>query len=442
MLTFAAPLSHSAASLRSGKLDLHRYIDEILVRMDALEPQIQAFLPEPDRKARLFREAGVLYRRFPDPSQRPPLYGILVGVKDIFRVDGFPTRAGSQLPAGLFVGPEAACVSALRALGVLILGKTVTTEFAYREPGPTRNPHNLAHTPGGSSSGSAAAVAAGFCQLALGTQTIGSVIRPAAYCGIVGYKPSYGRVSTEGVIYFSESADQVGFFTQDVAGMRLVASLVCRDWRTQEDPRLADLPVLGIPEGAYLSQASKDALVAFERQLKFLEQRGYPVRRVKALEDIAGIAQRHRKMIAAEMAHVHARWFSQYESHYRPSTAAMIREGRRVSTEELEEARSGRQKLRFESESLMAENRVDLWVSPAAPGPAPEGIASTGDPAMNLPWTHAGLPVITVPADRAANGLPLGLQIVAPFMADERLLQWAESVAKILETHNLQDRNT
>ena len=135
-------------------------------------------------------------------------------------------------------------MSALRSAGAIILGKTVSTEFAWAEPGPTRNPHNLAHTPGGSSSGSAAAVAAGFCPLALGTQTIGSVIRPAAFCGIVGFKPSYGRISTDGLVFFSPSLDTVGFFTQGVAGIALVAPFLCKDWKPAE---LETLPVLGIP---------------------------------------------------------------------------------------------------------------------------------------------------------------------------------------------------
>jgi Asp-tRNA(Asn)/Glu-tRNA(Gln) amidotransferase A subunit family amidase len=157
-----------------------------------VEPHIRALLPERRRLSRLRTEARQLAERWPDPSTRPPLYGIPVGIKDLFRVDGFPTRAGSQLPARLFAGPEAPVVSALRAAGALVLGKTAMDEFACCEPPPTRNPHHLAHTPGGSSSGSAAAVAAGLCPLALGTQTSRSVIGPAAFCG-----PAYCPVQAE-----------------------------------------------------------------------------------------------------------------------------------------------------------------------------------------------------------------------------------------------------
>ena len=202
----ATPLAATAAALRSGSLDLDAHIDAICDQIDAVEPQVQALLPEEGRRARLHRDADALLARHPQPAQRPPLFGALVGVKDIIHVDGYVTRAGAAVPPELFAGEEAAVVGLLRAAGALILGKTVTTEFAYFEPGPTHNPHNLAHTPGGSSSGSAAAVAAGFCELALGTQTIGSVIRPAAFCGIAGYKPTLGRIPTAGLVYFSRTS--------------------------------------------------------------------------------------------------------------------------------------------------------------------------------------------------------------------------------------------
>lgn len=433
MQIFEAPLFRTVAALRSGKLELNQYLDEILDRIDRLENRIHALIPESGRKGRLLREADALRRRFPHPARRPPLYGILVGVKDIFRTDGFPTRAGSKLPAELFVGTEAACVSRLHPLGVLILGKTVTTEFAYREPGPTRNPHDLAHTPGGSSSGSAAAVAAGFCQLALGTQTIGSVIRPASYCGVVGYKPSYGRISTKGIVPFSKSADHVGLFSQDVQGIRYVASMLCPGWKTPEGRHLGKLPALGVPEGPYLNQASRESLIAFERQVKILADRGYVIKSVRAFDKIEGIAERHHKMIAGEMARAHKKWFCRYESLYRPQTAALIREGEKVGAQEIKMARTAGQKLRVELETIMAKHKLDLWASPAATGPAPKGLSSTGDPSMNLPWTHAGLPAVTVPTFHGAKELPLGLQLVAPFMADERLLLSAEGIADVVQ---------
>jgi len=428
---YPAPLRRTAEALRTGQLDLSTFLDDLCDRIGRTEPFIQALVPERDRRARLQQEAQALQASSPDPSRRPPLYGVPVGIKDIVRVDGFPTRAGSRLPPHLFDGPEAAVVAALRRAGALILGKTVTTEFAYFQPGPTRNPHHPDHTPGGSSSGSAAAVAAGYCPLALGTQTIGSVIRPAAFCGIVGFKPTRDRISPTGLIPFSPSADQVGLFTQDVGGMTLVAAILCRGWESILASQYSTLPMLGVPEGPYLQQASPATLAIFEEQLAGLAAAGCVIRRVTALEEIDGIARHHHDMIAAEAAEIHAEWFQTYEPLYGPHMAAIIRAGREVSPQALAAARDGRESLRLELARVMNAAGIDLWVTPAAPGPAPRGLTTTGSPAMNLPWTYAGMPALSLPAGCTKNGLPLGLQLVARFEADEQLLAWAESLALV-----------
>ncbi len=431
-----APLAQTAAALRDGSLDLVGYLNEVCDRVEANEPELQALLPEPDRRGRLLREGAALAERYPDPAERPPLYGVPLGVKDIFNAEGFETRAGSQLPPELFAGPEAASVTLLRAAGALVLGKTVTTEFAAMEPGPTRNPHDLGRTPGGSSSGSAAAVAAGYCPLALGSQTIGSVIRPAAFCGVIGYKPTYGRIPIAGVLPYSPSVDHVGLFTQDVAGMALAAALLCEGWQEAEARGVGGArPVLGVPEGPYLAQASPEGLAAFEDQLARLAYAGYTVHRVPTFGDIEAINRRHRRLTVSEMAAVHASWFAEHEALYRPRTAANIREGREVGAEEQEAARAGRAALRAELEGLMERESLDAWVCPPAPGVAPVGLDSTGDPAMNLPWTHAGLPVVALPAGRDVNDLPLGLQVIARAGQDERLLAWAGPLAEALYRH-------
>ena len=428
-----APLAETAARLRSGQWPLTEYLDTMCQRLEDVEPHVQSLVPEEDRCGRLRADAQALDAAYPEPASRPELFGILLGVKDIFRVDGFPTHAGSNLPPELFEGPEAEVVTRFRRAGNLLLGKTVTTEFAYFAPGPTRNPHNLNHTPGGSSSGSAAAVAAGLAQLAIGTQTIGSVIRPAAFCGVVGYKPTYNRIPTAGLLYFSRSADHVGLFTQDVAGMQLAASIACDDWQPEAVKQAsATRPVLGVPVGPYLSQASTEALAAFEEQLRALEKAGYDIRRVDALDNIEEINRVHRQMIAAEFAEEHAEWFAQYGDLYRPKTAELVREGQQVPAEVVARGRMGQRTEREKIEALMEQEGIDLWVCPAAPGPAPEGIDTTGNPIMNLPWTYMGLPAATVPAGRAANGLPLGLQCVAHWNADEHLLGWLEDIAAAL----------
>ena len=401
-------------------------VDRLASRFDTIEKDIAAFLPEDRRFERLRRDAEALSNHFPQPATRPPLFGALLGVKDIFHCDGFETKAGTAVPLELFAGSEAAVVTRLKRAGALVVGKTVTTEFAYFEPGPTRNPHNLGHTPGGSSSGSAAAVAAGLSHCAIGTQTVGSVIRPAAYCGIVGYKPSFGRVDTAGLVSFSHSADHVGFFTQDVADMRLLAAVSMEDWDSTADD--TGQLVLGVPDGAYLQQST--ALDAFEAQMLRFSDVGYPIKRVKALDDIAVVDAYHQAMIAAELAIQHEDWFEEHRSLYRPRTAELIRFGRTVSTDHLQEAREHRLRFREQLHGVMSEHGIDLWICPAAPDVAPAGIGATGDPKMNMPWTHAGLPAITIPAGKGEFDLPLGLQLLGKFGMDEALLRCARDMER------------
>ncbi|MEI2692103.1 MAG: amidase [Anaerolineae bacterium] len=422
-----APLAESVVQLRSGQLDLHTAIDAACDRMDQVDPLVQALLPEPDRRGRLHRAAQELLAAYPEPASRPPLFGVLLAVKDIFRVDGFPTAAGSALPPEAFVGPEAASVARLRQAGALVLGKAVTTEFAYFEPGPTRNPHALDHTPGGSSSGSAAAVAAGLAPLALGTQTIGSIIRPAAFCGVIGFKPSLGRIDSQGLIFFSPTLDQVGLFTQDLAGMALAAAVLCSDWQEQPAPHRP--PVLGVPIGSYLEQAESAALRAFWQQLAKLAAAGAEVRQTPALANVAALNALHRRLVFAEFAQQHAALYPPYANLYRPRTVEIIQMGNQVSPEELAAARANIGMLRSQLQETMDTAGIDLWVCPAACGAAPAGLQATGDPAMNLPWTHAGLPALTLPAGRAENGLPLGLQLVGRFGQDEALISWALRIA-------------
>ncbi|MEO8394876.1 MAG: amidase [Chloroflexota bacterium] len=422
-------LFETAAALRSGKHDLIGYVDQVCARLEEFDVQIEAFLPEPNRRQRLRQQAIELQQRFPDPDSRPPLYGVLVGVKDIFRVDGFETRAGSQLPPEALAGEQASSVTKLQAAGALILGKTVTTEFAFFAPGPTRNPNNLAHTPGGSSSGSAAAVAAGFCPLALGTQTIGSVIRPAAYCGVVGFKPSYGRIATDGVIPVSSALDHVGMFTQDVEGIELAASILCRDWRMLPETD-STLPRLGIPTGAYFEQTEPEALVVFELMIVQLRQAGYSIQQIPLLDDIKSISDHTFRMMALQMSQVHHEWFAQYEPLYRPRTAEMIRSGQQVTPAELSADLVLQKEVRARTTAAMHAHTIDLWITPATTTAAPLGFNATGNPAMNLPWTLVGFPTITLPTlMKNKDGLPFGLQVTGSAGDDEQLLRWSKSLS-------------
>lgn len=422
-------LTTLATDLRSGALDLEDSIRRVCDRIDAVEPTLQALVPEPDRRARLLAQAAELHQRFPTPDTRPLLYGVLAGVKDIMRADGFETRAGSRLPPEHLTGEQADCVTRLREQGALVVGKTVTAEFAYIAPGPTRNPHNPAHTPGGSSSGSAVAVAAGYTPLALGTQTVGSVLRPAAYCGIVGFKPTRGRVSTSGIIAVSPSLDHAGILTADVDSAALAASVLCSGW-TPQQAGATTLPVLGVPDGPYLNQADDEALALFEAQVARLEAAGYSMKRVPLLDNIADITEAHLALMAAEMAETHRDWFATHEPRYRPQTAGLIRQGQRVDAATATRARNGQKTLRRVIHDVMTQEQVSLWVSPAATGPAPVTLESTGNSAMSLPWTFTGMPAVTVPAGYAANGLPVGLQITAAYGQDEWLLAAAREIAR------------
>lgn len=430
MFSYPASLSNTVVALRNDWLDLLVYVDAICDRIDAVEPEIQALLPEPDRRARLRDDAMALKERLPIPAWRPPLFGVPVGIKDLFNVDGFPTAAGSQLPPALFAGPEASCVTALRDAGALILGKTRMDEFAHSEPAPTRNPRRPDHTPGGSSSGSAAAVAAGFCPLGIGTQTLRSIIGPAAFCGLVGFKPSYARIPTSGMVLLARSLDTVGLLTQDLAGMTLAASLLCRDWHPVEP---AARPVLGVPDGFMLSTLFEPARQIYETQLDWLAGAGYEIRRTSFPPNyLEKMHQRALQLLRAEMADYHSRWFADFETLYRPRTAAAIRQGQGITGEELAELRTMQFAFRAALEERMAAVGIDLWVTPSSGGPAPEGLEITGWVETTAVWSYAGLPAVSLPGGLAPNGLPLGLQFIAPCMADERLLAWSGGLARVL----------
>jgi Asp-tRNA(Asn)/Glu-tRNA(Gln) amidotransferase A subunit family amidase len=416
--------------LRQGELEIGEYLDKIETQFDAIEPQVMAFLPEKDRFERLRQEAEELFVSYPDPETRPAFFGLLIGVKDIFHVAGFPTQAGSLLPAEVITGEEAECVTQLKEAGALVFGKTVTTEFAYFGPGPTRNPYNPEHTPGGSSSGSAAAVAVGLVPFAFGTQTIGSITRPASFCGVVGYKPSYDRISKAGVIPLASSVDHIGFFTADVPSTLLPAGILCKDWK-KGAPRKKRL-VLGIPTGPYLRKASGEMRVHFDKVCGWLESGGYKLKSIEAMPDFVEIAQRHGVIVAAEAYQVHEAWYDRYGDLYHPKTVELIQRGKGISSDELEQARQGREKLRQELTTLMDEHGIDLWLSPGAPGPAPKGLDSTGDPVMNLPWTHSGLPTLCIPSGKNRAGLPLGLQVVGRWYEDEKLLHWGVRLESVI----------
>ena len=422
-------LVNLAASLRDGSLDVFDYLDQLEAFFKEREPDVLAFVPENGRFSRLRTQALALLKQYPDVNGRPPLFCVPIGVKDIFHVDGFTTRAGSKLPPELFQGREADSVTALRNAGALILGKTITTEFAYFGAGATRNPHNAEHTPGGSSSGSAAAVGAGMAALTLGTQTIGSVNRPAAFCGAVGYKPSYDRIPKTGVLPLSPSVDHVGLFAQTAVSAQTAAQLMVNYWQSASpSPTLT----VGVPEGRYLEYADEEALTHFRATCAQLEAAGVTVKPIAAMPDFDAIAARHAYLVDAEMATIHAEWFAIHPDLYQVKTAEHYKMGKDAEAEQVGAAINGRFQLRSHLTDLMKEHGISLWLSPSAPGPAPHGLDSTGSPIMNLPWSYAGLPTITLPSGFAANGLPLGLQLTGGWYADEALFANAIAIEEKL----------
>jgi len=423
-------LAASAKALQSDQIDLQDYLDLLEKRIDEREPDVKAFLEEEGRFSRLREQVQTLLEQYPEPGTRPVLFGIPVGVKDIFTVRGFETRAGSQLPAKEFKSHEAESIRRLKDAGALILGKTISAEFAYIAPGVTCNPHNESHTPGGSSSGSAAAVGAGMCALSLGTQTVGSINRPAAYCGVVGFKPSYERISRVGVVPVSESLDHVGFFTSDVQSAELAASVLLKDWK---DTPADHQPVLAVPEGPYLERVSPEGRASFEDTCETLLATGYEIKRISVMPDFDDIINRHMTIMSAEAAWAHFNWFGRYGHLYHEKTTALIRQGMDVPGLELKSALPGREKLRRELMDAMSESNIDLWIAPAATGTAPKGLESTGDSIMNLPWTHCGLPVLNLPSGKDENGLPFGLQLVGGWHEDESLFVHATGIEKTLD---------
>ena len=407
------------------KVDLADALD----RLEVGDRELLAFLPESNRLERVLADVDLTVRRS-DDAEPPDLIDVLVGVKDVINVDGLPTRAGSELPATLFEGPEATIVQRLRASGALIAGKTTTTEFAFSEPGPTRNPRDLKRTPGGSSSGSAAAVASGLVPIALATQTVDSTVTPAAYCGVVGYKPTYQRMPLDGVIPFAPSMDHGGLITTDIATARVAAAVVCDGWKGDSS---ASGVVLGVPADEYLHRAEKPAIEAFAAVIEALRREGFDIVRTSSLANIEPIALAHRRLVTAEFSRVHTDWFSQHGDHYRRRSAGLYLAGADLPESAITEGRESGKILSRSLEDTMQQEGIVAWVSPSATGVAPLGLDYIGDPIMGLPWTHAHVPVVTLPATPSFEGLPVGIQLAGRIGGDEELLALASLVEVALK---------
>lgn len=424
---------------REGRATVMDYVAGLSDRVSQLEPRIQAW--EWFEPARAMAEAE---ERAGGILQDLPLFGIPVGVKDIITTRGIPTRMGSRIFANNVPTTSAWVVRRLEALGGLVMGKTVTTEFAYRTAGKTRNPWNTAHTPGGSSSGSAAAVAAGFVPVAIGTQTLGSVIRPAAFCGVVGYKPSYGAIPRTGIHPFSATLDTVGVYARSVADAAWFgACLMGPDGRDEAtairaEPRALHVPLTafeGTPRIAVVKtpkwgSASEAYRAHFEETVARLQAAGADAREVS----LTKMFDKAWDNVMVIMSRDAVKSFQLIESRHRislsPPLQQLLDRGRNVTPEQYAAARALRDDYRAWFDELF--RRFDAIVTPASPGEAPEGLGNTGDAVFNSLWTQAGTPAINVPSGFGPKGLPLGIQVVGAWRDDERALQVAAWIEKTL----------
>jgi len=407
---FTAMLEGRAVSAKSSGLETfsdwiqadrngrERGLDECLQRIRELEPSIHAWVEvQPQR------------------STAPgPLSGIPFGVKDIVETDGMATEYGSSLYKGRLGTEDAAIIRQMRSRGAVLIGKTVTAAFAYKTPGPTRNPRGLDHTPGGSSSGSAAAVAAGMVPFTIGEQTRGSIIRPASYCGVTGFKPTYNLLPMEGVLPAATSLDTLGFFTHTPADM--IALWKALGYSMGSDEQFTFAAPDPVPE------CEPEMADAFRRSIALLRRSGLAIETV----DIADLL---KKLDAAsivehfyEGARLHESLLKQFGERLDQPMANLIRDGAKIPAERYNESKRFIANSRVRFADIFKSTPVIL--SPAAPGPAPLGLSSTGDPRMNAPWTALGTPAISIPMP-IANGLPVGLQLTADLGQDSRVLRAA-----------------
>ncbi len=359
-----------------------------------------------------------------------PLFGIPVGIKDIFATVDMPTAWGMPLYRDRYLAAEAAVVTRLKAAGAMILGKTVTTELATATAGPTRNPHNLAHTPGGSSSGSAAAVADGMVPITIGSQTMGSILRPAAYCGIFGFKPSFGQISRQGVMPVSADLDHVGMFARCLDDIRLVfevlidraatagQSPVVRSPQSSRPPRLAWIKM---PHWHLIEPVAQTRL---HQMVDVLSKAGADINAVELPTDCADFWDTTQTLCAYGLYQHHGWLLENHGSWCSPNLQAWLKRGQQVGLSTYTAALHQRARYRASIDSIFHD--FDAILTPVTTGPAPSGLENTGSPLFCGLWTVCGLPAINIPIGQTLDGLPLGCQLVGRSHGDRQLLHMAE----------------
>ena len=403
-----------ARRIEAGELTPPAVVELCAQAIAAREKEVGAFVA-------LDLEAARRAAAAPGLAQQP-LRGLPFGIKDIFDTIDFPTQYGTPIYAGHRPKADAAMVALIRRAGGIVLGKTVTTEFASLQPAGTRNPRNPAHTPGGSSSGSAAAVAAGMVAVAIGSQTGGSVIRPAAYCGVAGYKPSYRMLPTVGMKCFSWSLDTVGLFAAGVADVAFAAAAITgRDLRVDRQP--PQVPTIALVRTHLWPEASADMQAAVERAARAAQAAGARVKDLTLPPIFEDAVRAHGMVQDYEAYRALADEFDRHRDAFGPILREQLGNAAGITPDAYDEARRTARRARQMFADVMADIHVIL--TPSAPGAAPPGLGSTGRPTFNRLWTLLGPPCINVPGLADQNGLPLGVQVVGRFARDHIALEAA-----------------
>src|SRR2546422_5876458 len=425
--------SEAARLIRDGVISSEQLVEACLARVHETDAQIQAW-------AFLDSDHALVQARAADElrlSGQPigPLHGVPIGIKDIFDTADMPTENGSVLHAGRTPSRDATAVAMLRAAGAVIMGKTVTTEFAYFAPGKTRNPHNPEHTPGGSSSGSAAAVAAAMVPLALGSQTNGSTIRPAAFCGVYGFKPTHGLIPRSGILELSRTLDHVGLFARTIDDIALLAedlagydegdpdtrprARIPFQMMSSEEPPIE--PMLAFVKTPHWEKVDAQTREAFAELTGALGER---VEEVELFPAAADAWSWHKTIMEAEMAANFEREWQQGRDRLSDQLRSLLERGRETRAVDYQRALR-RIRPMVESFDELFMERYDAIVTPAAPGTAPKGLSATGDPSFCTLWTLCGMPALSLPLLQGSDGLPLGVQLVGRRGFDARLLRTA-----------------
>ncbi len=434
--------AEAARLIRGRELSPIDLVESLLHRIDALEPRLKAwvYLDGDAALADAAQKAAQL-----DGGAVGPLHGVPLGLKDIYYTAGIPTTACSKVYAGFVPDYDATTVALLKRAGAIVLGKTVTTEFACLDPSPTVNPWNPAHTPGGSSSGSAVAVAARMCPAALGSQTVGSVLRPASYNGVVGFKPTYGRVSCHGVIPVSWNLDTIGWMARTVEDAALLLQVMAgpdpQDPGTSRQPvpdylatlQSPELPRVGFLRRFFYEQADAETRRNVDDVLERLSRAGARVEEVTLPDSIDSAFEDQRVIMAVEAASFHQATFEWQPEDYQPLLREMLRRG--LGTGAVSYSRALERRRRFTAEMEQVAEKTDILLTPSTPTPALPDLTNTGNTIFQGPWTSCGLPAITIPSGLAASGLPLGIQLVAAPFREARLLAAARWCEAALDVH-------